>query len=107
MAETPNDPSDVPKQKSEMEEMLGLLRIRIKRGINLAVRDVRTSDPYVVVKMGKQVFPSSSSLHLIASFFFKFSRLEIVYSFAFFARLRCSFLNWKENNVSPPMMSSC
>nr|AFK34568.1 unknown [Lotus japonicus] len=37
-----------------MEDILGLLRIRIKRGVNLAVRDVNTSDPYVVVKMGKQ-----------------------------------------------------
>ncbi|CAI9767268.1 unnamed protein product [Fraxinus pennsylvanica] len=34
--------------------MLGLLRVRIKSGVNLAVRDVVTSDPYVVVKMGKQ-----------------------------------------------------
>merc|ERR1712100_856968 len=34
--------------------MLGLLRVQIKRGVNLAVRDVVTSDPYVVVKMGKQ-----------------------------------------------------
>lgn len=41
--------------KSLMEDLLGLLRIRIKRGVNLAVRDVNTSDPYVVVKMGKQV----------------------------------------------------
>lgn len=41
--------------KSLMEDLLGLLRIRIKRGVNLAVRDVNTSDPYVVVRMGKQV----------------------------------------------------
>ncbi|CAN4098294.1 unnamed protein product [Withania somnifera] len=37
-----------------MDKLLGLLRIKIKRGINLAVRDVRSSDPYVVVKMGNQ-----------------------------------------------------
>ncbi|KAK4719343.1 hypothetical protein R3W88_017681 [Solanum pinnatisectum] len=37
-----------------MDNLFGLLRIKIKRGINLAVRDVRSSDPYVVVKMGKQ-----------------------------------------------------
>ncbi|KAH7528571.1 hypothetical protein FEM48_Zijuj05G0086200 [Ziziphus jujuba var. spinosa] len=37
-----------------MDSLLGLLRIRVKRGVNLAVRDVRSSDPYVVVKMGKQ-----------------------------------------------------
>lgn len=39
---------------SMMENLLGLLRIRVKRGVNLAVRDVRSSDPYVVVKMAKQ-----------------------------------------------------
>lgn len=33
---------------------MGLLRIKIKKGVNLAVRDVRTSDPYCVVKMGKK-----------------------------------------------------
>ncbi|KAF8407633.1 hypothetical protein HHK36_006766 [Tetracentron sinense] len=37
-----------------MENLLGLLRVRVCRGINLAVRDVRTSDPYVVILMGKQ-----------------------------------------------------
>ncbi|TMW93067.1 hypothetical protein EJD97_012231 [Solanum chilense] len=37
-----------------MENHLGLLRIRIIRGINLAIRDLRSSDPYVVVRMGKQ-----------------------------------------------------
>lgn len=40
---------------SMMDSLLGLLRIRVKRGVNLAVRDVRSSDPYVVVKMAKQV----------------------------------------------------
>jgi hypothetical protein len=47
-----------------MESLLGLLRIRVKRGVNLAVRDVRSSDPYVVVKMGKQVW----FLHQFLSF---------------------------------------
>ncbi|KAI3768180.1 hypothetical protein L2E82_18641 [Cichorium intybus] len=37
-----------------MEHLLGLLRVHIHRGINLAVRDVRTSDPYVIIRMGKQ-----------------------------------------------------
>ncbi|XP_030536863.1 protein C2-DOMAIN ABA-RELATED 2-like [Rhodamnia argentea] len=37
-----------------MEDTLGLLRIHVHRGINLAVRDLRSSDPYVVVRMGKQ-----------------------------------------------------
>ncbi|PON45393.1 C2 domain containing protein [Trema orientale] len=37
-----------------MEHLMGLLRIHIHRGVNLAIRDVRSSDPYVVVRMGKQ-----------------------------------------------------
>ena len=28
---------------------------KVHRGVNLAVRDVRCNDPYVVIKMGKQV----------------------------------------------------
>ncbi|CAN1143147.1 Protein C2-DOMAIN ABA-RELATED 2 [Linum perenne] len=38
-----------------MENMMGLLRIKVVRGINLAVRDVRSSDPYAIVRMDKQV----------------------------------------------------
>lgn len=37
-----------------MEHFLGLLRIRVLRGVNLAIRDSRSSDPYVVVTMGEQ-----------------------------------------------------
>ncbi|XP_051145564.1 protein C2-DOMAIN ABA-RELATED 7-like [Andrographis paniculata] len=37
-----------------MEDALGLLRIRVRKGVNLAVRDTRSSDPYVVVKCGPQ-----------------------------------------------------
>ncbi|KAF4360853.1 hypothetical protein F8388_015176 [Cannabis sativa] len=36
------------------KNMLGLLRIRVKKGLNLAVRDTLSSDPYVVVTMGNQ-----------------------------------------------------
>ncbi|KAK2399552.1 Protein C2-DOMAIN ABA-RELATED 9 [Trifolium repens] len=34
--------------------ILGLLKLRIKRGINLAIRDAKSSDPYVVVNMAEQ-----------------------------------------------------
>ncbi|XP_056175820.1 protein C2-DOMAIN ABA-RELATED 4-like [Syzygium oleosum] len=36
-----------------MEHLLGLLRIHVHRGVNLAIRDLRSSDPYVVIRMGK------------------------------------------------------
>ncbi|KAK4769869.1 hypothetical protein SAY87_030401 [Trapa incisa] len=35
-----------------MENIMGLLKVRVKRGINLVVRDVMSSDPYVTVSMG-------------------------------------------------------
>ncbi|KAJ8771990.1 hypothetical protein K2173_027167 [Erythroxylum novogranatense] len=54
MKDTPETATPTPKSSSLMENLLGLLRIRVKRGVNLAVRDVRSSDPYVVVKMGRQ-----------------------------------------------------
>lgn len=37
-----------------MDDLLGLLRIRVKRGIGLAIRDFRSSDPYVVIRLGDQ-----------------------------------------------------
>ncbi|XP_010450531.1 PREDICTED: protein C2-DOMAIN ABA-RELATED 1-like [Camelina sativa] len=37
-----------------MENLMGLLRIHVKRGVNLAIRDLSSSDPYVVVHFGKQ-----------------------------------------------------
>ncbi|VFQ75388.1 unnamed protein product [Cuscuta campestris] len=39
---------------SSMENLMGLLRIHIQRGVNLAIRDISTSDPYVVVRLAKQ-----------------------------------------------------
>ncbi|XP_006647209.1 GTPase activating protein 1 [Oryza brachyantha] len=34
--------------------LVGLVKVRVVRGVNLAVRDLRSSDPYVIVRMGKQ-----------------------------------------------------
>ncbi|GAB2225093.1 hypothetical protein Droror1_Dr00005879 [Drosera rotundifolia] len=34
------------------ERSVGLLRIRVQRGIDLAIRDICSSDPYVVITMG-------------------------------------------------------
>ncbi|XP_023643960.1 protein C2-DOMAIN ABA-RELATED 3 isoform X1 [Capsella rubella] len=45
---------------SLMDNLLGILRVRVKRGVNLAVRDVSSSDPYVVLKLGRQVLISLS-----------------------------------------------
>ncbi|XP_047332436.1 protein C2-DOMAIN ABA-RELATED 4-like [Impatiens glandulifera] len=37
-----------------MDRRLGLLRVHVKRGINLAIRDMISSDPYAVVELGNQ-----------------------------------------------------
>ncbi|XP_064986155.1 GTPase activating protein 1-like isoform X1 [Musa acuminata AAA Group] len=36
------------------DHLLGLLRVRVQRGVNLAVRDFTSSDPYVILRMGNQ-----------------------------------------------------
>ncbi|CAA2990737.1 C2-DOMAIN ABA-RELATED 1, partial [Olea europaea subsp. europaea] len=37
-----------------MENLFGLLRVNVIRGIDLAIRDTISSDPYVILRMGKQ-----------------------------------------------------
>lgn len=51
---------------------MGLLRVHIQRGVNLAVRDVRSSDPYIVIKMGKQVKGFKQFLSAVVACFFAF-----------------------------------
>jgi Ca2+-dependent lipid-binding protein len=38
-----------------MVEFIGMLKVKVVKGTNLAIRDMRTSDPYVVLKLGQQV----------------------------------------------------
>ncbi|GLJ16342.1 hypothetical protein SUGI_0276590 [Cryptomeria japonica] len=38
-----------------MGEICGVLKVRVVKGRSLAVRDIRSSDPYVVLKLGNQV----------------------------------------------------
>lgn len=56
--------------------LVGLVKVRVVRGVNLAVRDLRSSDPYVIVRMGKQVGTCTRSF-----FFFPFSPLCCVILF--------------------------
>ncbi|XP_020092745.1 protein C2-DOMAIN ABA-RELATED 5-like isoform X1 [Ananas comosus] len=42
-----------------MESLLGLIKVRVVRGVNLAYRDARGSDPYVVLRMGNQKLKTS------------------------------------------------
>ena len=49
-----------------MVEFIGLVKVKVKKGTNLAIRDMLSSDPYVVLTLGKQVSG-------ICLFLFKFS----------------------------------
>ncbi|KAJ6314435.1 hypothetical protein OIU78_018001, partial [Salix suchowensis] len=44
----------VPQNMDGMVEFMGLLKVKIKQGTNLAIRDMMSSDPYVIVSLGKQ-----------------------------------------------------
>ncbi|EOY25501.1 hypothetical protein SCA6_019087 [Theobroma cacao] len=44
-----------PSENSEgMVEFIGLLKVKVVKGTNLAIRDMMTSDPYVVLTLGQQ-----------------------------------------------------
>ncbi|KAH7568457.1 hypothetical protein JRO89_XS06G0002400 [Xanthoceras sorbifolium] len=38
-----------------MVEFIGLLKVKVIKGINLAIRDMMSSDPYVVLALGQQI----------------------------------------------------
>ncbi|XP_074583813.1 protein C2-DOMAIN ABA-RELATED 5-like [Curcuma longa] len=42
-----------------MEHLLGLLKVKVEKGVNLAYRDANGSDPYVIVRMGSQKLRTS------------------------------------------------
>ncbi|CAK7324443.1 unnamed protein product [Dovyalis caffra] len=46
--------SSVSQNSEGMVEFIGLLKVKVKKGTNLAIRDMMSSDPYVVLTLGKQ-----------------------------------------------------
>lgn len=48
-----------------LDNVLGLIKLRIKRGINLAVRDSTSSDPYVIVNMDGELQVPNLNLFLL------------------------------------------
>lgn len=51
-----------------MVEPLGLLKVMVVQGKRLVIRDFKSSDPYVVVKLGSQVI-LDSKIGVISSMF--------------------------------------
>ncbi|XWS11534.1 hypothetical protein CRYUN_Cryun37aG0006600 [Craigia yunnanensis] len=50
------------KSSQELEgmvEFIGLLKVKVVKGTNLAIRDMMTSDPYVVLTLGQQTFQTT------------------------------------------------
>ncbi|KAF9666575.1 hypothetical protein SADUNF_Sadunf16G0243100 [Salix dunnii] len=43
-----------PQNLDGMVEFMGLLKVKVKKGTNLVIRDMMSSDPYVIVSLGKQ-----------------------------------------------------
>ncbi|KAJ4870482.1 ADP-ribosylation factor GTPase-activating protein AGD12 [Raphanus sativus] len=53
------NPSSQQPQLEGMVEFIGLLKVTLKKGTNLAVRDMMTSDPYVKLTLGQQSVQST------------------------------------------------
>lgn len=54
--------SDLSQMRETMEQGAGFLKVIIVEGNDLAIRDFKSSDPYVVAKLGKQASQACSSL---------------------------------------------
>ena len=44
---------------------MGDINVKVVKGTNLAVRDIRSSDPYVVIHLGQQVICSFHMYNLL------------------------------------------
>ncbi|CAN1148917.1 Protein C2-DOMAIN ABA-RELATED 4 [Linum perenne] len=61
--------STMNEASSSMDHLQGILHIRVKRDVNLDVRDVRSSDPYCVIQMGNKI-RRKKYLRLMSAVFF-------------------------------------
>ncbi|XP_031252018.1 probable ADP-ribosylation factor GTPase-activating protein AGD11 isoform X2 [Pistacia vera] len=52
--ETNSKPTKKNNSLASMVEFVGLIKVNVVKGINLVIRDVVTSDPYVVLVLGQQ-----------------------------------------------------
>jgi hypothetical protein len=51
-----------------MVEFIGILKVKVIRGTKLAVRDLMSSDPYVVLMLGQQVLQFQVQMFLVYGF---------------------------------------
>lgn len=57
-----------------MVEFIGLIMVNVVKGTNLAIRDVMTSDPYVILALGNQV-----RLFLLSNSYFRYKMVQHFY----------------------------
>ncbi|KAI4372076.1 hypothetical protein MLD38_010358 [Melastoma candidum] len=51
--------SNSSRKSAGMVEFIGMLKVKVVKGTNLAIRDMLSSDPYVVLNLGKQTVQSN------------------------------------------------
>ncbi|KAL6198486.1 hypothetical protein ACLB2K_028275 [Fragaria x ananassa] len=51
--------SNSSKPTDGMVEFIGLLKVKVIKGTNLAIRDMMTSDPYVILTLGRQTLQTT------------------------------------------------
>ncbi|KAG6470778.1 hypothetical protein ZIOFF_071858 [Zingiber officinale] len=56
--------SDLSQMRETMEQGAGFLKVIIVEGNDLAIRDFKSSDPYVVAKLGKQASQATINFNL-------------------------------------------
>ena len=63
-----------------MVEFIGLMKVDVIRGTNLAIRDVMSSDPYVIINLGHQVSNSVRQECMVRVVLFHDSQLLFVFA---------------------------
>ena len=63
-----------------MVEFIGLMKVDVIRGTNLAIRDVMSSDPYVIINLGHQVSNSVRQECMLRVVLFHDSQLLFVFA---------------------------
>ena len=63
-----------------MVEFVGLMKVDVIRGTNLAIRDVMSSDPYVIINLGHQVSNSVRQECMLRVVLFHDSQLLFVFA---------------------------
>jgi hypothetical protein len=73
-------------------EFMGILKVKVIKGTNLAIRDMMSSDPYVIVALGKQVSEICIFILFFSTFISPNSSLRQVHIIISICKIRCGSL---------------